>query len=122
MNTVAWAGQIFLAVTFLYSGIMKATQTREKLMSIGQTGVYNLSYLQIRSLASIELAGVAGILLPWYLKILPVLTPITAFCFALVMVFAMTIHAKRKEWKSVTLNVVLLVIALVTGAIRLNIT
>lgn len=118
MNIIAWAGQIFLAITFLYSGIMKATQSREKLVSIGQTGVYNLSYLQIRSLALIELAGVAGILLPWYLGIFPVLTPITAFCFAIVMIFAMRIHARRKEWKSVALNVVVLIIAVITGVVR----
>jgi hypothetical protein len=104
MNTTLWCLQGFLAATFLYSGLCKAFLPREKLVAIGQTGVDGLSYAAIRAIAVLELLGVAGIILPGALHILQVLVPVTAFCFAVVMVFAMRIHAGRKEWKAVVFN------------------
>jgi hypothetical protein len=35
MDTALWMAQGFLALVFLYSGIMKATQPEEKLVAIG---------------------------------------------------------------------------------------
>lgn len=104
MNVLLWFLQGFLAVTFFYSGVCKSLFTRERLVVMGQTGVANLSYPAIRSIGALEILGVAGILLPWALGILLVLTPLTAAGFAVVMLFAAPIHARRGEWKSVALN------------------
>lgn len=101
MNTIVWILQIYLAALFAYSGIMKGTQRREYLVRIGQTGVANLPYRVIRSIAVIELLGALGLILPWAIWILPVLTPISAIGFALIMLLAAPIHYKRKEYKSV---------------------
>lgn len=87
-------------------------------MSIGQTGVDGLSYPFIRFIGIIEILGALGIILPQGLDILPILTPLVALCFAVIMVLAAPIHYKRKEYKSVILNVSLLVISLLVACMR----
>ena len=111
MNTILWVLQIFLAATFAYSGIMKSTQQREKLISIGQTGVANLSYPLIRFIGIIEILGALGIILPQALGVLSILTPVTAIGFAVIMIPAANIHAKRKEFLSFSFNLFLLLIS-----------
>jgi uncharacterized membrane protein YphA (DoxX/SURF4 family) len=111
MNTILWVLQVFLAGTFVYSGIMKSTQQREKLMRIGQTGVADFSYPLIRFIGVIEILGALGIILPQALGVLPVLTPVTATGFAVVMILAAPIHVKRKEFLSFSFNLFLLLIS-----------
>ena len=111
MNTILWILQILLALTFVYSGIMKSTQQRERLIQIGQTGVADLSYPQIRLIGFLEIIGAMGIILPKALHVLPILTPVTAICFAVIMIPAANIHTKRKEFKSVSLNAFLFLIS-----------
>lgn len=120
MNTFIWILQVLLAITFGFSGIMKATQSREKLVSIGQTGVAGLTYATIRFIGITEILGTIGIILPWALNILPVLTPVTALCFAVIMIPAMAIHYRRKEYTSVLLNVFLLCISLFVAYMRFS--
>jgi uncharacterized membrane protein YphA (DoxX/SURF4 family) len=105
MNTYLWIIQCFLALAFGYSGIMKSSQSRERLVSIGQTGVEHLSYPLIRFIGITEVLGAIGIIVPWYTGIIPVLTPVTAVCFAVIMVLAAPIHYRRKEAKGVEINV-----------------
>ena len=104
MNIALWSLQIILAITFGYSGLMKATKKREYLVSVGQTGIENLSYPVIRFIGISELLGAIGIVLPWWLMIVPVLTPVTAVCFAMIMLLAAPIHYRRKEMKAVGIN------------------
>lgn len=118
MNTLLWICQIFLAIAFSYSGFMKSFKDREYLVSIGQTGVDGLSYPLIRFIGITEILGVIGIIVPWLTKILPVLTPVTALCFAIIMVFAAPIHYKRKELTSVGVNVVLFFISVFVAYMR----
>jgi len=81
-------------------------------MTKGQTGVAALSVPLIRFIAITELLGVLGILLPWWLDILPSLTPVAAICFGIIMVLAARVHYKRKEPKNVFNNIILLLISL----------
>lgn len=118
MNTLLWIMQGFLAAVFLYSGIMKSTQQREKLMSLGQTGVANLTYPMIRLIGVAEILGAVGIVVPWLTGILPFLTPVTAACFALIMIMAAPIHYRRREMKSVAFNIFLLLLSLFVMGMR----
>ena len=118
MNIVVWTRQILLALVFGYSGIMKSSLTREKLVSIGQTGVADLQYPLIRFIVITEIFGTVGIMIPWAANILPVLTPVTAICFAIIMVLALPIHYKRKEYKAVILNAVLFCICVFVAYMR----
>lgn len=108
MNTALWMGQGILSLAMLYSGGCKATQSKEWMMRHGQTGVAAFPLPAIRAIALIELLGAAELILPWLLQIAPVLTPLAAAGFGIVMLLAMRIHARRSEWQSVALNVVLL--------------
>ncbi len=118
MNTFLWILQVFLAISFGYSGFMKATKKRAYLVRIGQTGIAHLSYPVIRFIGISELFGMIGILLPWWLTILPVLTPVTAVCFAIIMLLAAPIHYKRKEMKAVGINTFFFIISVAVAYLR----
>ena len=120
MNILLWILQFFLAFSFGYSGVMKATQSRERLVSIGQTGVEHISYSLIRFIGISEVLGAVGILLPWWLTIFPVLTPVTAVCFAVIMVLAVPIHYKRHEMKAVGINTVFFLISVLVAWMRFS--
>jgi hypothetical protein len=59
----------------------------------------------------LELLAVAGLTLPAVVDVAPVLVPITATCWILLMVGAMITHLRRGERKFVTLNLVYLALA-----------
>jgi len=111
MNISLWVCQSILAIAFIYSGINKSIYSEEKLVAKGQTGVAGLSGSLINFIGIAEILGAFGIILPWWFKIVPVLTPITAICFCIVMIFAAPIHYKRKEPKNVFTNIGLLLIS-----------
>ncbi len=112
MNTLLWCCQALLAIAFGYSGINKAILSEQKLVAKGQTGVAGLSPMLIRSIGIAEILGAMGIILPWWLNIAPVLTPISAICFAVIMIFAAPIHYKRKEPGNVGTNIGLLLVSI----------
>lgn len=120
MNVFLWVLQVFLAFTFGYSGVMKSSQSREELVSMGQTGVDGLPYSTIRFIGITEILGVVGIIAPWATGVVPILTPITAVCFAIIMILASQIHYKRKESKAITLNVILFCISFFVAWMRFS--
>lgn len=69
----------------------------------------------IRLIGIAEIAGAVGVILPWWLGIARVLTPVTAVCFAFIMISAAPIHYKRKEPKNVAINLVTLTISVFTA-------
>ncbi|NLR62377.1 DoxX family protein [Chitinophaga polysaccharea] len=118
MNTLLWIAQGLLAAVFMYSGIMKSSQKREKLVEVGQTGVANLSYPMIRFIGMIEILGAVGMIAPWATGILPWLTPFAALGFAVIMMMAAPIHYKRGEYVAVAFNIFLLLTALAVMVLR----
>jgi len=112
MNTILWIAQGLLAAAFLYSGINKSIFSEQQLIARGQTGVVGRSAATIRFIGISEIAGSIGIILPWWLHILPVLTPVSAACFALLMLLAAPIHYRLKEPRNVATNLTLLLLSL----------
>ncbi|HEY6901745.1 MAG TPA: DoxX family protein, partial [Puia sp.] len=51
-------------------------------------------------------------ILPWWLHTLPFLTPISAGCFAVIMLLAAPIHYRLREPKNVAVNMTFLALAL----------
>lgn len=107
MNTTLWITQAFLAVVFLYSGWAKSTRSAAQLVVMGQTGVEHLPTPLIRFIGISEVVGVVGLLVPWYTQVMPVLTPIAAFCLGLIMIPASVIHYRRHEYPAVGLNILI---------------
>src|SRR6266487_4092264 len=107
MNTILWGAQWITAFIFMYSGINKSIFSEQKLVAKGQTGVEGLPLPLIRFIGVSEIFGAVGLIVPWWINILPILTPIAAICFAVMMILAARIHYKRKEYKNVLTNTVL---------------
>jgi uncharacterized membrane protein YphA (DoxX/SURF4 family) len=112
MNTLLWILQIFIALTFLYSGICKVYFSEQKLVAMGQTGVEGLPLPFIRFIGIAEILGSIGLILPWLLSLYPVLTPVSALCLAVIMPFAARAHYMRNEYKQVAFNTALLCICI----------
>lgn len=112
MNTTLWILQSLIGLTFLYSGINKSIFSEEKLVASGQTGVEGLPMRLIRFIGIVEILGAIGIILPLLLNILPGLTVISAIGFAVIMILAARIHYKRREYKTVFINFIILLMCL----------
>ena len=108
MNITLWTFQSVLAFVFLYSGANKSIFSEQRLVASGQTGVEGLPLPLIRFIGISEVLGSLGLLLPWYLSTVPVLTAIAAACLGSIMVPAAMIHFRRGELRNVAINTVLL--------------
>jgi uncharacterized membrane protein YphA (DoxX/SURF4 family) len=118
MNTLLWIAQALLAVAFLYSGINKAFLPKEEVIAKGQTGIVDIPRPGVRWIGASEILGSIGIIIPWALNILPILTPITAVCFAAIMTMAVPIHHRLNEPRNVITNLFLLALALFVSWFR----
>ncbi len=120
MNIALWIAQGLLAAVFGASGYAKSTQTKEKMIATGQTGVAPFSLPAIRVVAALELAAAVGLILPWATGIAPVLTPLAAVGLAVVMVGAAISHWSLREYTQVfAINSVVLMGCLFVAVARL---
>jgi DoxX-like family len=108
MNIIIWILQGVAAFTFMFSGINKSIYSEKTLVLKGQTGVEGLPLMLIRFIGAGEILGVIGLILPMLLNIYPNLTSVSAICLGLIMIPAGIIHYKRKEFKNVIVNFVIL--------------
>ena len=120
MNIALWIGQVLLAIVFAGSGAFKISKSKQWLVDNGQTGVVFFPLPAIRVIASLELLGVLGIVAPWATGIAPILTPLAALGFALLMVGAAICHAKLREPRNVAINMVIFAIAVFVAWGRFN--
>jgi uncharacterized membrane protein YphA (DoxX/SURF4 family) len=82
-NLLLWTVQTLLAALFLFAGIMKLVVPIEML-----AGPVAFPGLFLRFIGVAEVAGGLGLVLPWLLKIRPVLTPVAAAALVVIMVGA----------------------------------
>ena len=111
MNLALWVGQALLAVVFMYSGVLKVSQSREKLVEMGQTGAAVFPLPLLRFVASCELLGAVGVVVPWLTNVAPTLTPLAAAGFVVVMVGAIAAHSRLHEPPNVAATSFILLIA-----------
>jgi hypothetical protein len=111
MNTALWICQGLLAALFAFSGACKISMSKQWLIAHGQTGVALFPLPAIRVIAALELLGVAGIILPWATGIAPILTPLAAVGFALLMTGAAISHTKLREPRNVMTNALIFTVA-----------
>jgi len=111
MDITLWILQCFLAIMFLMAGIMKLTQSKEKLMEKVGEWISDWDIKSIRLIGALELLGALGLILPMLLNLIPVLTIAAAVGLGITMIVAAFIHLNRKENKQVVMNIVLLLLA-----------
>ncbi|GAA3307990.1 DoxX family protein [Nonomuraea dietziae] len=116
MNLALWIAAGFLAVLALSSGIQKTFVPKDKLaafhqrtLAYGWTADASVGFL--KTLGVLELLAAAGLILPAALGIAPVLVPVTAVCWILLMVGAVITHVRRGESVFVLVCVIYLAVA-----------
>ncbi len=112
VNTMLWVAQSLLAALFLFSGVMKSTQSEQKLVASGQTGVEGLPRSLIRFIGISEILGAAGLVLPLLSNVMPVLTPLAAIGLGLIMILAAIVHYRREERRTALQNLFILLVCL----------
>jgi uncharacterized membrane protein len=118
MNALLWALQGLLAAIFTASGVAKISQSKDRLIAIGQTGVAPFPRPVIRVTAFCELLGAVGILVPRLVGVAEFLTPAAAGGFAIVMVGAIGSHAHLREPRNVALTVAIFIAAVTVAVVR----
>src|SRR5436190_16728666 len=88
-NTLLWIIQGLLAALFLFTGGVKLVMPVEAM----QQGPMALPGPFLRFLGVAEVCGALGLVLPWALRIHPILTPVAASSLVVIMIGATTITA-----------------------------
>jgi DoxX-like protein len=112
MNLTLWIATWLLAVVALVGGITKTFVPKQKLAE--QHGGEWTSHAGagfVKTLGVLELLAAVGLILPAVLDIAPVLVPVTAVCWVLLMVGAMITHGRLGQFAFVMLNSVYLALA-----------
>ncbi len=114
---VVWTIQIALAVAFGAAGVMKLATPKAKLETNPHMGwMVGVPDAQVRLLATLELLGAFGLILPVVTGIAPFLVRVAATCLATLMGGAVATHAMRRE--SAVAPTVLAVLAIVVATSR----
>jgi uncharacterized membrane protein len=104
-NLVFWLLQALLALAFAASGFGHATTRGEPRKGMEWTAAVPRPMLQ--TIGVLEILGAIGLILPAATGILPILTPIAASAFALLMLCAAIFHVHRGETSNAIGNLVL---------------
>jgi uncharacterized membrane protein YphA (DoxX/SURF4 family) len=103
LRIALWTAQIALAIVFALAGGMKVATPAAELAKMAPG--FPLVFLRFIGIA--ELAGAIGILLPALTRIAPVLTPLAASGFVIVMASAAVLHLIRGQWGELVVVIVL---------------
>ncbi|KFF12911.1 hypothetical protein IW15_09000 [Chryseobacterium soli] len=114
MNIILWIIQGLLSAFFIMPGYGKITGSKEKHIADGHLKT-NSSIIPIRILGVLELLGCVGIIVPWLTGIAPILTPITAVCFCIIMVAGMLVHTSKQEYKMLPMLIIVFILSAVVA-------
>ncbi|MDE3145525.1 MAG: DoxX family protein [Bacteroidota bacterium] len=111
MNTTVWIIQGIVATALTASGLIIMLLPKEKLTpKLSWVAEYSDGMRYFICLSKI--AGGIGLILPMYLNIMSVLTPIAACCIAVFMLLAMRYHFIKKEYKDVPATIMFLALSI----------
>ncbi|QKV74809.1 DoxX family protein [Amycolatopsis sp. Hca4] len=112
MDLALWLAAGLLAVVALTGGVSKAFVPREKLAAApGGEWTTDAAPGFVKGLGVLELLAALGLVLPAATGIAPVLVPVTAGCWVLLMVGAMIIHVRHGGAGFAVLNLAYLAVA-----------
>ncbi|MDF2649764.1 MAG: hypothetical protein K0Q73_5569 [Paenibacillus sp.] len=112
MNLTLWIAAGLLAVVALAGGIIKTFIPKEKLAKQPGGGwVEDFSNGFVKTIGVLEILASVGLILPAVVDIAPVLVPVTAVCWVLVMIGAIITHLRQGETKPVVVNLIYLALA-----------
>ena len=112
MNLALWIATGLLATVALAGGITKTFLPKEKLATHeGGRWTADASVGFVKTLGILELLAAVGLVLPALLDTAPVVVPVTAACWVVLMVGAMITHGRYGQFKLIMVNSVYLAIA-----------
>jgi putative oxidoreductase len=111
LRIALWSAQILLAIVFALAGGMKVSMSAAELAKTAPG--FPLAFIRFIGIA--ELAGAIGITLPALTRIAPVLTPLAASGFVIVMASAGVLHLVRGQFGELAVVVVLGALAYVVA-------
>jgi uncharacterized membrane protein YphA (DoxX/SURF4 family) len=117
MNITVLIIQGILALIFLMAGMMKSTKPKDKLVK-SLPWVNDFSLQTVRFIGVSELLGAIGIIVPQLTGIYPSLSPVAAVGLAVIMVLASVHHLPKKEYKEVSFNTTLFILAVIVAIYR----
>ena len=98
MNLALWIAAVLLAVVFLVAGISKLVLPKQKLATFPGAGwVEDFRPSALKAIATLEICGAVGLILPAVLGIAPVLVPLAAAGAALLFAGAVITRLRRGE-------------------------
>jgi DoxX-like family len=112
MDLALWIVAGLLAAVALTGGISKTFVSKQRLEAVkggGWTADVGVAFVKV--LGVLELLAAVGLVLPAVVGVAPVLVPVTAVCWVLLMAGAMVTHGRRGEGRFVALNLVYLALA-----------
>ncbi|WP_329095648.1 DoxX family protein [Actinomadura citrea] len=119
MDTALWIVAGLLAAVALTGGVSKVFVPRAKLAEApGGQWTESAGDGFVKALGGLELLAAVGLVLPAVVGVAPVMVPVTAACWVLLMVGAMVTHGRRGETAFVALNLVYLALAVFVAAGR----
>jgi hypothetical protein len=112
VNLTLWIAAGLLATIALVGGISKTFVPKAKLAAAhGGEWTAGASVGFVKTLGLLELLAAAGLILPAVVDIAPVMVPVTAVCWVLLMIGAMITHGRLGQPRLVMLNLVYLSLA-----------
>ena len=110
-----WITASLLAFVYLFAGGMKLVRSREALVAAGMGWATDMNRALLKLVGLVELLGAVGVILPGLVQQATLLAPTAALGLVLVQGVAIGIHWRRGEAKSLPVNIVLLLLALVVA-------
>lgn len=104
MELIILVLQIGLCLVFLYFGLLKMFMPIEKIAK-RVSWAHDYSTSKLKFFGFMEVIGALGLILPYQLDILPILTPMAATALAMVMAGAGVVHLRRDEINMIFLNI-----------------
>jgi uncharacterized membrane protein YphA (DoxX/SURF4 family) len=112
MNILLWIVTVLLALVFVVAGLMKLTLAKPALVQRGQGWAEDLPDTTIKVIGTLEILAAIGLVMPALIDTATILVPLAAVGLVALMIGAVTVHARRREYPNVGVNLVLAILAL----------
>ena len=113
MEAAMWVA-IALAAVYLPAGLIKLVVPKSRLVTNAQFGwAAGVSDQAVKAIGAAEILGALGVLAPRLAGVSPAIGVLAAWGLAAVQVGAIVVHARRREFATLPINVVLLALAVV---------
>jgi len=109
MDIALWVASGLLAALYLAVGFVQLA--RGHALRQRMPWVEDFPDPMVRFIGLAEIAGAAGLILPWATDTVPMLTPWAAVGLTVLQLLAITVHVRRGETSQLGINVVLLLLS-----------